>query len=57
MKLNYRPYEDKKENDIRSETKLSMQSLVNRALASKMPTNPVQPAGPSAPTGWGKTSN
>lgn len=56
MKLNYRPYEDKKENDIRSDTKLSMQSIVNSALASKMPTNPVQPAAPSTPTGWGKSN-
>lgn len=60
MRLNYRPQikSNTKNDTLRNETKLSMQSLVSQALASKMPSAPVSPAvAPASNTGWGKTSN
>lgn len=63
MKLNYRPQintNDKKvesKDNIRNETKLSMQSTVSQALASKMPSAPAAPiAAPASNTGWGKSN-
>lgn len=63
MKLNYRPQinnnNDKKvesKDNIRNETKLSMQSTVSQALASKMPSAPASPiASPASNQGWGKS--
>ena len=66
MKLNYRPQIKQIKNDthseLRNETKLSMQSLVTQALASKMPTasasaaSPSAAASPASNTGWGKSN-
>lgn len=63
MKLNYRPQINNKDthSELRNETKLSMQSLVSQALASKMPTAPASAASaaspsPSSNTGWGKSN-
>jgi hypothetical protein len=62
MRLNYRPQikantANTKNDTLRSETKLSMQSLVSQALASKMPSAPVSPVvEPASNTGWGKSN-
>lgn len=62
MKLNYRPQINNINNkdthsELRNETKLSMQSLVTQALASKMPTAPASPiSNPASNTGWGKSN-
>lgn len=62
MKLNYRPQIKQINNkdthsELRNETKLSMQSLVSQALASKMPTAPASPiSSPASNTGWGKSN-
>lgn len=66
MKLNYRPQintNDKKveskdsKDNIRNETKLSMQSTVSQALASKIPSSPASPiVAPASNTGWGKSN-
>lgn len=64
MKLNYRPQikqikqiKNDTHSELRNETKLSMQSLVSQALASKMPTAPAGGAisSPASNTGWGKS--
>jgi hypothetical protein len=56
-KLNYNvDINNLKENerDIKDSTKLSMQSTVSSALASKMPMGPAQPAPVQAnSSGWG----
>lgn len=63
MKLNYKPQIKQIKNDthseLRNETKLSMQSLVSQALASKMPSAPpggVGAAVSASNTGWGKSN-
>ena len=65
MKLNYRPQikqikqinNKDTHSELRNETKLSMQSLVSQALASKMPTAPASPiSSPASSTGWGKSN-
>lgn len=59
MRLNYRPQiNNKAKNDtLRNETKLSMQSLVSQALASKMPSAPASPVvAPASNQGWGKSN-
>lgn len=45
-----------KKQDIKTSTKLSMQSTVTNALASKLPQNPVQPMQQNPQTGWGRNS-
>lgn len=45
-----------KEKELKNKTKLSMQSLVSQALASKMPTNPAQMPPVSGQQGWGKSN-
>ena len=64
MKLNYRPQikhikqiKNDTHSELRNETKLSMQSLVSQALASKMPTAPASSiSSPASNTGWGKSN-
>lgn len=61
MKLNYTVNFDKKEKDkneeLKNRTKLSMQSTVSSALASKLPSNPVPPIqNGGAKKGWGKNN-
>lgn len=63
MKLNYKVdtnnISNKKEDNFNSKTKtkLSMQSLVHSALASKQPSNPQgQYPQPNTNNGWGKSN-
>lgn len=58
MKLNYTVNIDNKEKDdgIKNKTKLSMQSTVSAALASKLPSAPAQVTQPAAAGGWGKSN-
>lgn len=57
MKLNYTVNFDKKESDsIKNKTKLSMQSTVSNALASKLPSAPAQASIPTETTGWSRSN-
>lgn len=61
-KLNYKvqvPVEhkkdEKKDDSIKNKTKLSMQSTVSAALASKLPSAPAQVQQPMG-AGWGRSN-
>lgn len=60
MKLNYTINFDKlgkKESDsIKNKTKLSMQSTVSNALASRLPSAPAQASIPTETTGWSRSN-
>lgn len=62
MKLNYTVNFDKKDKDknenieLKNRTKLSMQSTVSSALASKLPSNPVPISKTENTKGWGKNN-
>ena len=60
MKLNYTVNfgkKDEKESDyIKNKTKLSMQSTVSNALASKLPSAPAQASIPTGTTGWSRSN-
>lgn len=60
MKLDYTVKFDKddkeKESGIKNKTKLSMQSTVSAALASKLPSAPAQVQQPQTAGGWGKSN-
>lgn len=62
MKLNYTVNFDKKDekdsDSIKNKTKLSMQSTVSNALASKLPNAPApaQASIPTETTGWSRSN-
>lgn len=60
MKLNYTVNLDNKEKEenkgLKNKTKLSMQSTVSAALASKLPSAPAQVQQPQSAGGWGKSN-
>ena len=60
MKLNYTVNFDNKEKEedkgLKNKTKLSMQSTVSSALASKLPSAPAQMPQAPAAGGWGKSN-
>ena len=59
MKLNYTvnfDKKDEKESDIKNKTKLSMQSTVSNALASKLPSAPAQASIPTETKGWSRSN-
>ena len=58
MKLDYTVKFDKddKEPGLKNKTKLSMQSTVSAALASKLPSAPAQVQQPQTAGGWGKSN-
>lgn len=60
MKLNYTVNINKKNNEddgLKNRTKLSMQSTVSSALASKLPSNAVPPMNNGGKNkGWGKNN-
>lgn len=59
MKLNYTVNFDKKDekesDSIKNKTKLSMQSTVSKALASKLPSAPAQASIPIETKGWSRS--
>ena len=60
MKLNYTVNFDNKEKEedkgLKNKTKLSMQSTVSSALASKLPSAPAQIPVSAGVNGWGKSN-
>lgn len=63
MKLNYTvnldkfEKKDEKEKDsIKNKTKLSMQSTVSNALASRLPSAPAQASIPTENSGWSRSN-
>ena len=58
MKLDYDIKDKLEKKDISNRTKLSIQSTVSSALASKMPTGPAQPVGAANAnsSGWGAST-
>lgn len=60
MKLNYTVNFDKKDekesDSIKNKTKLSIQSTVSKALASKLPNAPAQISTPTETTGWSRSN-